>query len=165
MKIDSSQLSFNNNTFDFVFTLTVLNHNSYGEQEKISKEIIRVLKDSILLIMEDIRSEKTGQTNFNMFSRTKNDWIELFEKNSIVKNISSINSIWWVVRDITFIIICKILRIFMTNIYPIGLRKKLSIFRCTKPLRGSFTSVFSTSLRFKIYFLYCVIFLIFSAGN
>jgi hypothetical protein len=25
----------------------------------------------------------------------------------------------------------------------------------TKPLRGSFTSVFSTSLRFKIYFLYC----------
>ena len=51
-----------------------------------------------------------------------------------------------------------VVRQLSLNAFTRACTPKVSVW-CTKPLRGSFFSVFPTSLRFKIYFLYCVIFL------
>jgi hypothetical protein len=58
----------------------------------------------------------------------------------------------------------EILKVCKSNFYAINIALKYivllwDILRWTKPLRGSFFSEFPTSLRFMIYFLYCVIFL------
>mgnify|MGYP001568836034 CR=1 FL=1 len=80
-KIGGKGIPYMTKSFDLVYAVTVLHHNTYKQQETIISEMIRVLKDNGLLILfEDI-----GNTfSFKMFPRSASEWIALGEKYGLV---------------------------------------------------------------------------------
>lgn len=75
----ATNLPFPNESFDFVFTCTVLHHLPPEDQAAATQEIARVVKDGgHVAIIEGIR-QPIGW--FNMFAKKPSDWRELFQNN------------------------------------------------------------------------------------
>ena len=74
-------LNFKDESFDLVFSITVLHHIPYEKKEKVIKEMCRVVKvGGYIIIMEDIYFKKPKKT-FYMFPLKVEEWIKLFERN------------------------------------------------------------------------------------
>lgn len=77
-KTDGINILHPDSSFDLVYSVTVLHHNEYEDQEKILVEMMRVLKPGgILILYEDL---DVGAKSFNMFPRTISGWIEPVQK-------------------------------------------------------------------------------------
>ncbi len=101
-KLNSNKLPFEDETFDFVFSITVIHHNPYEEQTVLIDELIRVTKPGgLILLMEGI-AKKREQTFFNMFPRPKDDWIKEVTKNSRAQVVKIKHIHWWILRDVVF---------------------------------------------------------------
>ncbi|MDH3327717.1 MAG: class I SAM-dependent methyltransferase [Desulfobulbaceae bacterium] len=95
-KIINHKIPYANLSMDFAYSVTVIHHNPYGDQEKIASELSRILKKGgYLLILEDL-GEK-GQ--FNMFPRSRESWIKLFEQNGLTLYKQS-GLRYWIIRDL-----------------------------------------------------------------
>ncbi len=69
-------LPFEEETFDYIFTITVLHHNPYEIQESIIKEAGKLVKNKgKFIIFEDIKGN-----SFNMFPNSLSDWVKKFNK-------------------------------------------------------------------------------------
>jgi ubiquinone/menaquinone biosynthesis C-methylase UbiE len=78
-RMSATDLHFQNEIFDLVFSSTVIQHIPYDDQEKAIKEICRVTKKNgyvIILELCDLDDEAS-----HVFPRTKKDWIFSFQKN------------------------------------------------------------------------------------
>lgn len=89
------RIPFPDSSFDLVYSITVLHHNHYDQQERILSEISRVLKhDGTIILLEDLG----GHHSFNMYARTRDAWLELAERHLLdiiwYREIS-----YWILRD------------------------------------------------------------------
>ncbi|MDA2913981.1 glycosyltransferase [Acidobacteriia bacterium AH_259_A11_L15] len=74
----ATSLPFASGSFDLVFTVTALHHIPYEEQPGAIAELVRVTRGGgFLVILEDVSQPPEL---FNMFSRLREKWIELFEQ-------------------------------------------------------------------------------------
>ena len=79
LNISGDNLIFQDESFDLVFSITVLHHIPYEKQLKAIREICRVTKrGGHIVIIEDI---KQPRNSFNMFAHPINEWRNLFERN------------------------------------------------------------------------------------
>lgn len=95
---DPGRLPFADDVFDLVYTVTVLHHNDYPEQEVILSEITRVLRPSgHLLILEDMG--RPGPHNaFNYFPRPRGAWIDLLASHHIrPERLGGVR--YWILKD------------------------------------------------------------------
>jgi SAM-dependent methyltransferase len=92
---DGYLIHFPDQTFDLVYSVTVLHHNDYEQQEKIVAQMARVLKNGGNIILLEDLGEKTS---FNMFPRSKEAWFTLAKKYQL-KNIWSREIKYWILRD------------------------------------------------------------------
>jgi len=77
-KTDGTKIPHADGVFDLVYSVTVLHHNNYEDQEKILAEMMRVLKPGgALILYEDL---DTGAKSFNMFPRTVDGWVDTAQK-------------------------------------------------------------------------------------
>ncbi len=98
--ITGPELPFPDNSLDLVFSVTVLHHNSFDQQDRILKEATRVLrKGGHLLLMEDIVHDRTHQLSFNMFLRTFEDWVAAAAAGGRARVVSAEFARWWFVAD------------------------------------------------------------------
>lgn len=101
-KVDSGKLPFRNGEFDMIFSITVLHHNPYEQQDKIIDELIRITKPrGFILLMEGIAARRV-QTSFNMFPRPLDDWVVEVERDGRSRLIGMKLTRWWLFRDVTF---------------------------------------------------------------
>lgn len=77
--LNSNHLSFNNETFDLVLSMMVLQHIEYQSQIKLIKEFSRTLKKGGYVIIVESIYEK--DKNENIYSRSKMDWNQIFSDN------------------------------------------------------------------------------------
>jgi ubiquinone/menaquinone biosynthesis C-methylase UbiE len=79
MKADG--LGFGDETFDLVFSITVLHHIPYDIQKEAIKEMCRVTrKGGYILIIEDTRNPRKP---FNLFAHPASTWQTLFEDQGV----------------------------------------------------------------------------------
>jgi ubiquinone/menaquinone biosynthesis C-methylase UbiE len=96
---DGYLIPFPDNSFDLIYSITVLHHNDYEQQEKIISEMVRVLKNGgSMILLEDFG----GKNSFNMFARCKNSWFDLVERYHM-KNIWYQEIRYWILRDIVLL--------------------------------------------------------------
>lgn len=99
-QITGTEIPYPDNSFDFVFSITVLHHNSFEQQDLILKEAIRVLKNGgHLLLMEDIVHDQTQRLSFNMFLRTFEDWVRAATITGRMRFVSAKFARWWFLAD------------------------------------------------------------------
>ena len=100
MQIIGTELPFSDNSFDLVFSVTVLHHNSFDQQNRILAEAMRVLKDGgHLLLMEDIVHDQSHRLSFNMFLRTLEDWVKAVTTDGRMRVVSAKLARWWFLAD------------------------------------------------------------------
>lgn len=86
---------FPDSNFDLVYSITVLHHNEYERQEKIIREMSRVLKGGgAMILLEDLG----GRSSFNMFARNKESWLGLAAKHRL-RNVWYRSFRYWPVRE------------------------------------------------------------------
>jgi ubiquinone/menaquinone biosynthesis C-methylase UbiE len=79
-KVTNNKIPYPDKSFDLVYSVTVIHHNPYEQQEKIVAEMVRVLRDGgYLLLLEDLGEN----VDFNMFPRRKSSWIDLVAKHGM----------------------------------------------------------------------------------
>lgn len=79
MKAD--RLGFSDETFDLVFSITVLHHIPYDIQKEAIKEMCRVTKKGgYILIIEDTKNPREP---FNLFAHPASTWQTLFENQGV----------------------------------------------------------------------------------
>jgi len=77
-KTDGTNIPHEDSSFDIIYSVTVLHHNSYESQDKIIAEMLRVLKPGgSLILYEDL---DIGAQSFNMFPRSVEGWVATAEK-------------------------------------------------------------------------------------
>lgn len=86
-KIRNCQIPFPDNYFDIIYSITVLHHNKFNDQDLYLKEIRRVLKSSgYFILFEDVKGK-----SFNMYPREREGWRHLGKRNGFtpIRDFSS----------------------------------------------------------------------------
>jgi ubiquinone/menaquinone biosynthesis C-methylase UbiE len=79
-KVIDNKIPYPDDVMDFAYSITVIHHNSYRDQENILSEMVRVLKNGgYLLLIEDL-GEAGSHNSFNYFPRKRESWISITEK-------------------------------------------------------------------------------------
>ena len=74
--LSDCRLPYGDNSQDLVFSVTVLHHNPFDQQDRMIAEAMRVLRPGgHLLILEAVSHGRSQQKTFNMFPRSRHDWI------------------------------------------------------------------------------------------
>lgn len=81
-RINGKNLPFQDKSFDLVFSITVIHHNPYDQQQHIISEMTRVLKPGgYFFLLEAVSHGTSHKTWFNTWARTPEDWINAVCKN------------------------------------------------------------------------------------
>lgn len=95
--IDGVSLPFPDESFDLIYSVTVIHHNPFDRQDRILAEMKRVLRPGGYMIMlEDISHGAAMQAGFNMFVRSPQGWVQAVTKNSRLQLIEMQLIRWWV---------------------------------------------------------------------
>lgn len=78
-KVENNCIPYPDQSFGLVYSVTVVHHNPYEQQEKIISEMARVLQDNGYLIMLESTNERTRRFA-RMFPRPLEDWNLLVKK-------------------------------------------------------------------------------------
>ena len=98
--ISGTDLPFSDGAFDFVFSVTVLHHNAFEQQEQMLRETARVTKPGgHVLLMEDVVQDRSYRMSFNMFPRTFDDWVSAATAGGRLHLHSAEFSRWWFTAD------------------------------------------------------------------
>lgn len=107
--LTASKLPFDDDSFDLVFTVTVLHHNPYERQDELIDELLRVTKPGgFILLLEDIVSSDRRQISFNMFPRPIEDWIAAVKREERAEFIGIRLLRYWIIRDFVLRLLGKI---------------------------------------------------------
>lgn len=99
-QISGADLPFADDAFDLVFSVTVLHHNTFEQQEELMGEAARVTRpDGHVLLMEDIVHDQSARMSFNMFPRTFDDWVRAATTGSRLHFHSAEFARWWLTAD------------------------------------------------------------------
>ena len=100
IQIDDADFPFSDNSFDLVFSVTVLHHNAFDEQEHMLREVVRILKpNGHALLMEDIVHDRSRRSSFNMYPRTFEDWVTTVTTGGRMSLVSRRFARWWFMAD------------------------------------------------------------------
>lgn len=110
MNIEDS--NFPDNHFDLVSSITVLQHNPYDSQKKIIKNICSATKcGGYILIIEHTKKH----SGLDMFPRSKNEWIKLFEENGCICIAT---------KGVLYVPLYKLLQRFLNTVFGHVIDKK-----------------------------------------
>ncbi|UCG78187.1 MAG: class I SAM-dependent methyltransferase [Nitrospirota bacterium] len=96
LKLVDEKIPYPDNSMDLVYSVTVIHHNRYPDQEKILGEIHRVLREDGHFIMLEDLGEGEG---YNMFPRTRDSWIDIARGNGFELR-HHIGLKYWIIRDL-----------------------------------------------------------------
>jgi ubiquinone/menaquinone biosynthesis C-methylase UbiE len=122
--LTNSKLPFDDESFDLVFTVTVLHHNPYERQNELIDELLRVTKHGgYVLLIEDITSGARLRTSFNMFPRPVTDWVSQVKTGGRAELIRIRFMRYWIIKKFIFRLVSFILRRF-DRVFGIKLGEK-----------------------------------------
>ncbi len=107
-KVSDGVIPYPDSCMDFVYSVTVLHHNSYDDQTHIASEMSRVLrKNGYLLILEDIGEKGV---RYNMYPRPLSSWADLFQGQGLT--LVRVHRLrYWIVRGVVMKVISALGRI------------------------------------------------------
>lgn len=95
--IDGVSLPFPDESFDLVFSVTVIHHNPFDRQDRILAEITRVLRrGGFLIMLEDVSRGRAAQPGFNMFIRSPAGWVQAVAGDGALRLLEMRLIRWWV---------------------------------------------------------------------
>jgi len=101
-KLSSNVLPFPDKYFDFVFSITVLQHNPFNIQDMLIGELIRVTKPfGYICLLESVAKEGYKQMWFNTYAsaRSVKEWLLAFKRQGKIRLIKVKYVRYWLLRD------------------------------------------------------------------
>lgn len=97
-KIHGNRIPYPGRSFDLVYSITVVHHNPYEQQEEILSEMVRVLReDGYLILLEDVGEGRGNRSN--MFPRSRSEWVALMDRYGLVC-VWSRGARYWILRSL-----------------------------------------------------------------